>query len=775
MAREIDWTRSIDAGTRAMAIAYATRSAELDMARGEPWMAVRTARQLVMAEPDAPSHAALLREAQTTLAATRERLDTPLSRADRARTLLALGDYRKAMTLYQAEAQANSRNVDAFLGFAWCMLRLARYPVARDIAVAAKAFSDDLRADAILVHVAVEERNPVEAESMARAALTADPRVAAWLPFGAAYEAYGEAGTIAGELGPALDDIAATLHLSRIAHANRMRDFHAMAQACEDVLAVIPNDIWAASFAVTAYTKLDERLVAVAAQTRLVQLANGHPGPLAQVFTHLFNIFAFEEAREIGLLVMDLTPDDDSLRASLAYACAQVGDTQSVERLIAPLGGVPGERMKSNPFVLLGLSDDPAQQLAAASACAAMKAPATPLADAVSLMPPVRPDRIRVGFFSNDFHAHPVGKLIPGLLAHLDRSRFEVICYSYDTHPDDAERQRLREASDAFIDVTAIEGDDLVNHMRREAIHVLIDMKGYTDHSRITQMQRRMAPVQASWFGFSATTGTPEIDYVIADPIVIPHGAERFYSEKVVRLPDTFFPYDPGQRVGHVPTREAAGLPTSGTVFASFNQPFKLNETMMAAWARILREVPGSVLWLQARPLPTQDRLRATAARHGLDPDRLVFAPRTDDPADHLARYGLVDLALDTFPYGSHTTSADALFGGAPILTIQGRSFAARVSSSIVCAHGMPQLVSTSVEEYVAKAIAIGNDPALAASLKALVVANRSSRPLFDPARQAAGFGAALETMVERWLAGQPPQSFDVPAMQPAEASRRRA
>lgn len=771
MRKHIDWTRAIDADTKAMAVSYAVRMAEMAMERGEPKAALRAARQLTLAQPRVKAHGALLARAEAELAGAHATLDKPINRMTRARAALAIGDPKGALRLYDAEARA-SGSVDAFLGFAWCMIRMGRVALAETMAQRLSSHTASARVAAILAHVAIAKDEPDRAEAIARAAIAADPAAAALMPYGAAFETFPEIEGLCREIGPALEKISATLHLDQVAAANRERDYSRMARAAEAVLAIVPDDVWAATFAVEAYDRANDLMSAVGAQARLIEIANGHPDKLAGIFMELFKVHAYEEAREIGLVAMELRPWDRGLRSGLIYACSQVGDTETAGRLLDESDCGLGDLMALNPFTALGVTDDPAVQLAATSGAAKIRFTEGALARPAALMAPRRPRRVRIGFFSNDFHEHPVGKLVPGLLRELDRARFEVVVYSYDMNPEDETRARLRAAADRFVDVAPLESDDLVNFIRREKVHALIEMKGFTDNSRLSQIPRRMAPVQASWFGFSATSGTPGMDYIIADPVVAPPAFDAFYSEKVARLPDTFFPYDPTTRVGSPRSRAEHGLPATGFVFASFNQPFKLNEAIIQAWGRILQATPGSVLWLQKRPDPTCDRLRRSIACHGVAPERLIFAPRTPDAADHLARYAAVDLALDTFPYGSHTTSADALFGGAPILTIQGRSFASRVSSSIVTAHGMPQLVTTDLDDYVAKAVAIARDPMLAEALKAQVIAHRATKPLFDAARHAAHFGLAIETMVARWAAGEPPAAFDVPAIERTGAPR---
>jgi protein O-GlcNAc transferase len=302
---------------------------------------------------------------------------------------------------------------------------------------------------------------------------------------------------------------------------------------------------------------------------------------------------------------------------------------------------------------------------------------------------------------------------------------------------------------------------------------VLVDLKGYTGGSRLGLLKFRPAPIQVNWLGYPGTYGMAEADYIIADPFIIPPGAEADYSEAVVRLPDCYQPNRRSREVVAMPSRADVGLPDGAFVFASFNHVYKVNAAVFAGWMDVLKGVPGSVLWLLSKDPVIGERLRARAEAHGVDPARLVFGPVLDNEY-HLARYGLVDLALDTFPVGSHTTASDALWMGAPLLALAGRSFISRVSGSIVTTAGFGHLVAHSMEEYVAKAIALGNDPGTVRAMRETLLRTRDGSPLFDPGRFAEHLGRAYETMVDIWRRGDRPRSFDVASVdiQPVGTAR---
>jgi predicted O-linked N-acetylglucosamine transferase (SPINDLY family) len=252
------------------------------------------------------------------------------------------------------------------------------------------------------------------------------------------------------------------------------------------------------------------------------------------------------------------------------------------------------------------------------------------------------------------------------------------------------------------------------------------------------------------------------MDYLLADGVVIPHGAEHWYGEQIVRLPDCFLPNDDRREIGPVPTRAQAGLPDEGFVFCAFTTSYKINPTIFDVWMRLLREVPDSVLWLRSLESEARDNLQLEARRRGVAAERLVFAPRLASIADHLARHSLADLYLDTLPYNAHSTTCDALWAGVPVLTCAGRGFAARVAASALTAVGLPELITRSLEEYEQKALELARSPRQLQALRARLAQNRKSAPLFDTGRFTRHLEDAYRTMHQRSLHGQLPRGFTV-------------
>ncbi|HEV8256895.1 MAG TPA: glycosyltransferase, partial [Casimicrobiaceae bacterium] len=285
-----------------------------------------------------------------------------------------------------------------------------------------------------------------------------------------------------------------------------------------------------------------------------------------------------------------------------------------------------------------------------------------------------RPSRMRLGYLSSDFHGHPVAYLIAELFELHDRDRFEVFLFSYGPDDGSAMRQRLEAGCDHFIDVSAVSDDAAAQRIYDERIQVLVDLKGYTADDRPYIAACRPAPIQVNWLGFPGSMGADWIDYLIADPCIVPQEHDADYAEKVVRLPHCYQPNDRKRPSGVAGlSRSACGLSETDFVFCCFNQSYKIEPKLFAVWMRVLSGVPNSVLWLLDDVRETKANLRKEAERHGVAPERLVFAP-VRPLEEHLARYGLADLVLDTFPYTSHTTGSDALWAGCPMLTMMGET-----------------------------------------------------------------------------------------------------
>jgi predicted O-linked N-acetylglucosamine transferase (SPINDLY family) len=346
-----------------------------------------------------------------------------------------------------------------------------------------------------------------------------------------------------------------------------------------------------------------------------------------------------------------------------------------------------------------------------------------------------RHQKIRIAYVSPDFREHPVGHLMAGIFELHDKSRFETIAISLGIDDKSRLRSRMIKAFDQFVDVREMGSEQIAKMMRDMEIDIAVDLGGYTSDTRTDVFSYRPAPVQVNYLGYPGTMGTDYFDYILADRYIIPHEHQSFYSEKVVYLPDTYLPTDNSVSISsQTPTRRECGLPETGIVFCAFSHDYKISPPMFSVWMRLLTQVPDSVLWLMSRGETSQKNLRKEAESRGIDPSRLVFAGRVPLVEDHMARYRQADLFLDTHPYNAHTTAADALMAGLPVITYMGNSFPSRVAGSLLHAVGMPELVAHTLEEYEALALRVAQSASELADIKRRIAANKTSCSLFDTA-----------------------------------------
>jgi protein O-GlcNAc transferase len=375
-----------------------------------------------------------------------------------------------------------------------------------------------------------------------------------------------------------------------------------------------------------------------------------------------------------------------------------------------------------------------------------------------------RHDKIRIGYVSADFHDHATAYLMAELFEAHDRERFELFAFSLGPDRQTPMRARLTAAFDRFFDVRLASDRDASRAIVENEIDIAVDLKGFTKDSRIGILACRPAPIQVNYLGYPGTMGAAFIDYIIADPIVAPFEEQPFYAERIVHLADCYQVNDRKRRIAEpTPSRAECGLPERGFVFCSFNNSLKITPRFFDVWMRLLKAVPGSVLWLLRDNPWAEANLRNEALQRGVPSERLVFAPRTTLP-DHLARQRLADLFLDTLPCNAHTTASDALWVGLPVLTCIGETFAGRVAASLLRAVGLSELITQSMEEYEASALRFATDPAFLAGVRTKLGRNRLTTPLFDTDRFRRHLEAAYLEMWRIWQSGEKPRAFAVKA-----------
>ena len=376
--------------------------------------------------------------------------------------------------------------------------------------------------------------------------------------------------------------------------------------------------------------------------------------------------------------------------------------------------------------------------------------------------PKTRSERIKIGYLSADFHDHATMYLMAGLLRQHDRSAFETFAYSYGRIKSGGWRKRAENDVDHFFDVTDQTDRQIADVVRSHALDIAIDLKGYTQHTRSQLFQYRLAPIQINYLGFPGSMGAGFIDYIIADPVVIPAEQRQFYSEKVIYLPHSYQPNDNERPIAAINTnRSDVGLPEDAFVFCCFNNNYKISPAEFDIWMRLLHKVDGSVLWLLRSNKWAESNLRKEAATRGIDPTRLVFAPKLPH-SEHLARHKHADLFIDTFNYNAHTTASDALWSGLPVVTKQGEQFAARVAASLLTAVGLPELIAETEEQYEKRILELAENADQLSSVKAKLKENRLNMPLFDTQRYTRNFERGLTQVYDLYFHGKEPEDIVV-------------
>jgi predicted O-linked N-acetylglucosamine transferase (SPINDLY family) len=415
-----------------------------------------------------------------------------------------------------------------------------------------------------------------------------------------------------------------------------------------------------------------------------------------------------------------------------------------------------GKRV-ARPFMFQAVSQEPAELKTCSETYAADMFPAR-----VSRSPSIPHQHLHIGYLAGEFRDHPTGYLMAGVFEQHDREAFRI--FALDNSLDDGStlRTRLMAGFDGVVPIAGLGPEDAAQRIREAGIDILINLNGYFGRSRMDVCALRPAALQVNYLGFPATLGAPYIDYLIADRFVIPENECDFYSEKIAWLPGSYQANDSRRPLlAARPDRAACGLPEQGFVFCNFNQSYKLTPDMFSVWLRILRRVEGGLMWLLDDSRALKAHLWDAAERAGISRDRIVFAPRLAVDA-HLARLSHADLFLDTLPYNAHTTGADALWVGVPLLTCRGAAFAGRVGESLLNAVALAELVTTTLEEYETRAVALAGDPVKLSALRRHLADNRDHLALFDTMRHTRGIEAAFHTMWSRRLRGEAPASFHV-------------
>jgi protein O-GlcNAc transferase len=459
---------------------------------------------------------------------------------------------------------------------------------------------------------------------------------------------------------------------------------------------------------------------------------------------------------------LELKPVFDRARAEKLQQQAMICDWSAIEQdlMLIPKLGTEGESVP--PFAMLPLEDAPERHRVRSEKFIedeCLRSPFPPLP-----RPTLTPEKLRVGYFSADFHNHATMWLMLGLFALHNQQKFEIFAYSYGPDQNDDIRGRLADTVDQFRDVRDMDDESVAKLAREDGIDIAVDLKGLTGNNRLAIFAYRPVPIQIHYLGYPGTTGAPFIDYLIADDAIIPETECRHYSEKIITMPHSYQVNDDKREISdRIMTREEFHLPANGLVFCCFNNNYKITPTEFDIWMRLLNKTPGSVLWLlKGNPWAAENLLNEAAVRE-ISAERVIFADRVP-MAEHLARHRLADLFLDTFKVNAHTTMSDALWAGLPAVTKLGQGFPARVGASLLKAVGMPELITHTAEEYESLIYDLATNPEKLSSLKSKLETNRTTMPLFNTALFTRNLEEAYMQAYQTYIDGHPPKGIQIGA-----------
>jgi predicted O-linked N-acetylglucosamine transferase (SPINDLY family) len=408
------------------------------------------------------------------------------------------------------------------------------------------------------------------------------------------------------------------------------------------------------------------------------------------------------------------------------------------------------------PFYFQAMVDDPQQQLLAAQAWCESRYPENRSLGKIESGAGNK--RIRIGYFSGDFHNHPVSLLLIELFELHDRNQFEITAFSFGPDRNDDMRQRIKKTIEHFVDVSAMSDLEIAQLTRDKKIDIAVNLSGYTTDCRSGIFAYRAAPLQVQYLGYPGTLGAPYVDYIVADETVIPKVNQIHFSEKVIYMPDTYWCSDSRRIVStKAMTKRELGLPESSFIFCCFNHCYKITPDVFDSWMHILRNVENSVLWLLEDSQSAKQNLIREAELRGISGERLKFASRTS-PSEYLCRLTMADLFIDSWPYNAHTTANDALYVGLPVLTKIGQAFASRVAASQLTALKIPELITYSKRSFEQQAINLANDPQKLAAIRNKVKANKNTTSLFNTELFTRNLESAFVRILERSQAGLAPE-----------------
>ncbi len=492
---------------------------------------------------------------------------------------------------------------------------------------------------------------------------------------------------------------------------------------------------------------------------RVLDIAEDHPEALYNKAILLKNLGQYRDSIDYFERALIIKPNIDFGLGELIHLKMKICNwsqfTPTLNRCLNEI-----ENSSVAPFPLLSLVDDP--KLHQISAKIYLNKTVTVVTNHHKLKQQVQKHKIKIGYFSCDFYNHATAYLMANFFELQDRSHFETIAFSYGPQTQDEMYQRLKGCFDQFIDVANLDDCQIANLSKEHGVDIAVDLKGFTQGSRLGIFAHRAAPIQVSYLGYPGTLSAQFIDYIIADHTLICNDNQSFFTEKIIYLPNSYQVNDRHRLIStKAYSRADFGLPANRFIFCCFNNNYKILPVMFDEWMKLLQAVDNSLLWLFKDNDFARQNLIYEAQQRGIAAERLIFAERMDH-AEHLARLRLADLFLDTFPYNAHTTASDALWVGLPVLTLMGRSFASRVGASLLNALDLPQLIANSIEQYRSIALELANDQVKLNQLKRKLAQAICTTPLFNTPQITKDIEAGFLAIYERHLHQQAPTHIDL-------------
>jgi predicted O-linked N-acetylglucosamine transferase (SPINDLY family) len=526
---------------------------------------------------------------------------------------------------------------------------------------------------------------------------------------------------------------------------------------------LIPNDFEAWSNKGNALYELKRYEDAITHHDRSISLNPNYAEAWSNKGNALYELKHYEGAIEHYKKAISLKSNIKWSLGSLIHAKMIIADWVGFDEILEKFTDWTGKSFQlTDPFRIVSLFDSPALHQAYAQAYAKSLYPQSVIQD--PFQRGLNKNRIKIGYYSADFHDHPVSHLILGLLELHNRQEYEIYAFSFGSESADAMREKIKSSVDHFIDVSNKSSKEIAVLSRELEIDIAVDLGGYTKGARTDIfVVHGAAPLQVNFLGYPGTMGSDCYDYIVADPTVIPRGNEQFFNEKIIYLPHTYLVDDSRRIPADIELhRSQFGLPDEKIVFCCFNNSYKFNPEYTKSLVKILMNVPESVLWLSESNSIFRINITNELEGQGINPNRIIFAKRLDSMAEHLARYALADLFLDTSPYNAHSTALDVLKSGLPLLTLMGDSFPSRVSASLLNVLQLPELVTYSRAEFEERAINLASEPGLLKEIKNKLVDSRYNSALFDTARYAKNLESAYRQIFDNYRLGLPAKNITI-------------